>query len=611
VVRVTDVDQSTTGLAFIVMEYLEGRTLQTLYEDLYRAGQRLSYEDALDYSLQMLEGVEAAHRTGVVHRDLKPDNVMITKNARGEPLIKLLDFGIAKLRVTGQLERGLTRPGVIMGTPEYMAPEQAYSADAVDSRADIFSLGVMIFEMLAGRRPVGGDEATLIASQYLQGNVAKLRDLAPHVDAGLADAVHRAMAPLAKDRLSSISELRQAIEGAQRGGLPAAPAQPPRPSPAPPAPVVERGSAVPRPVGAHMVAAAGTPATNPPDDERGAVPRTVPPDHRTPAANVDRAPGTPLGGFSMSAPSSPPGYTPGPAGTNADARPPSNLDMRVSHAQSAAPRAEAAFQNGGSALPPTADYDPPPPRPGGTDVSHLPFVAPYGGGHTAGGAVHGAGTAPMDPYAANVSAPYMSALPPKRKSGGGSLALILALATGVSGLVVGGLWFAHHLAQPEDSRDDPPAITVPPPAAVITGAPTAADPPPVVTPPPLVAANPTPAKPPTTTPQKPPPAKPTTTPSSKPPTIAPTVPVMPGPITFPTGLPFPGLQLPGQQPTANPGGQPPPSTGPGPGPTAKPPPGGTPTSKPGIVIRVPKKGSSSRPAEPGVFRSGVLVPRRR
>src|SRR5262249_10298595 len=92
VVRVTDVDQTSDSLAFIVLEYLEGRTLQTLYEDLYREGRCLSYLDALEYAMQMLEGVEAAHRAGVVHRDLKPDNVMITKTPKGDPLLKLLDF---------------------------------------------------------------------------------------------------------------------------------------------------------------------------------------------------------------------------------------------------------------------------------------------------------------------------------------------------------------------------------------------------------------------------------------------------------------------------------------------------------------------------------------
>ncbi|MFT3764980.1 MAG: serine/threonine-protein kinase [Minicystis sp.] len=211
VVRVTDVDQTPSG-AFIVMEYLEGKTLQALYEELYKKGQQLSYGDALEYAMQMLEGVEAAHRQGIVHRDLKPDNVIITQGPKGRPLLKLLDFGIAKLKAEGEYDRGLTRPGVIMGTPEYMAPEQAFSADAVDARADIFSLGVMIFEMLAGRRPVGGDEPQQIAGAYLSGRIAHLTELAPSISPDLAAAVHTAMAALAKDRWPTVTAFRDALE---------------------------------------------------------------------------------------------------------------------------------------------------------------------------------------------------------------------------------------------------------------------------------------------------------------------------------------------------------------------------------------------------------------
>jgi len=212
VVRVTDVEQTTNGLAFIVMEYLNGTSLQSLYEDLYRAGKRLSYDDAIDYALQMLDGLEAAHEEGIVHRDLKPDNVMIVKGKRGDAVVKLLDFGIAKLKVNGELYKGLTRPGVIMGTPEYMAPEQVFSADQVDARADIFSCGVMIFEMLGGRRPVGGDEPHQIAAQYLAGAGAKLTDLAPHIAPELAAVVHKAMAADPKDRYATVAEFRAAME---------------------------------------------------------------------------------------------------------------------------------------------------------------------------------------------------------------------------------------------------------------------------------------------------------------------------------------------------------------------------------------------------------------
>jgi serine/threonine-protein kinase len=167
VVRVTDVEQTGEGLPFIVMEFLNGKSLQALYEELYRNQKRLTFEDGLRYAMQILDGLEAAHEEGVVHRDLKPDNVMIVSGKRGESVVKLLDFGIAKLKINGELYKGLTRPGVIMGTPEYMAPEQVFSADQVDARADIFSCGVMFFEMFAGRRPVGGEEAHQIAAQYL------------------------------------------------------------------------------------------------------------------------------------------------------------------------------------------------------------------------------------------------------------------------------------------------------------------------------------------------------------------------------------------------------------------------------------------------------------
>ncbi len=263
VVRVTDVDQNPNGQAFIVMEYLEGKTLQTLYEELYHARQRLSYADALEYAMQMLEGVEAAHNAGVVHRDLKPDNVIIARGKKGEPLLKLLDFGIAKLKVTGQLDRGLTRPGIIMGTPEYMAPEQAYSADAVDARADIFSLGVMIFEMLAGRRPVGGDEPHQIATAYLTRNIAKLLDLAPHVPADLAVAVHRAMGPKPEDRFSSVAELRTALEPFWLATRPAATPTPAGVSLLTPAPAGATPGAAASPVeGIRRV-----PKTLPPEDE--------------------------------------------------------------------------------------------------------------------------------------------------------------------------------------------------------------------------------------------------------------------------------------------------------------------------------------------------------
>src|SRR5262249_38613561 len=148
VVQVTDIDQSSDGFAYLVMELLHGESLQTILE----RDKKLPTNVALDYTMQILAGLEAAHERGIVHRDLKPDNVFVVPTPRG-PLVKLLDFGIAKLRTSKEFQIGLTRPGVMMGTPEYMAPEQAFSADSVDARADVYSVGAILYEMLAGVRP--------------------------------------------------------------------------------------------------------------------------------------------------------------------------------------------------------------------------------------------------------------------------------------------------------------------------------------------------------------------------------------------------------------------------------------------------------------------------
>jgi serine/threonine-protein kinase len=269
VVRVSDVDQTADGDVFIVLEYLEGKTLQALYEELYRAGRRLPYADALDYATQILDGLEAAHAAGIVHRDLKPDNVMITTDGKGAPVLKLLDFGIAKLKVMGGAP-GLTRPGVMMGTPEYMAPEQTSSADTVDGRADIFSLGVMIFEMLAGQRPVGGDDPHEIAAAYLSGQVSKLADLVPGIAPEIAAAVHRAMAARPDDRFATVAELHEVIEPFAGAVRPPSPSRVraggtigvSMPSPAPGSPA---GPAVPPP--GSLPRPSGVAKTWPPDAE--------------------------------------------------------------------------------------------------------------------------------------------------------------------------------------------------------------------------------------------------------------------------------------------------------------------------------------------------------
>ena len=206
VTRVTDVDQTPEGSPFIVMELLSGEGLQQLLD----RRPKLPRDQAIDFALQILSGLEAAHALGVVHRDLKPDNVFITPSGGG-PVLKLLDFGIAKLRDTNEYKKGLTRPGAVMGTPEYMAPEQLYAADQVDHRADLFSLGVMLYEMLSGERPAYGDDAASIIGKLAQGKLKRLTEHDADLGEELESVVHKAFAPEKDGRFASALEMRLAL----------------------------------------------------------------------------------------------------------------------------------------------------------------------------------------------------------------------------------------------------------------------------------------------------------------------------------------------------------------------------------------------------------------
>ena len=206
VTRVTDVDTTHDGSPFLVMELLSGESLQQLLD----RKTKLAAAQAVDFTLQTLSGLEAAHAIGVVHRDLKPDNIFITLSTGG-PIVKLLDFGIAKLRQTNEYQKGLTRPGAIMGTPEYMAPEQLYAADRVDHRADLYSLGAILYEMLVGQRPADGDDAQQIIAQVLEAKIKRITEHDGTIPSGLADVVHKALASDKQERFESAHAMRVAL----------------------------------------------------------------------------------------------------------------------------------------------------------------------------------------------------------------------------------------------------------------------------------------------------------------------------------------------------------------------------------------------------------------
>src|SRR5262249_26962732 len=139
---------------YIVMAYLEGEDLHELLPSLGPLPTGL----AVDYVLQACEAVAEAHRLGIVHRDLKPANLLLNHRPDGTPLVKVLDFGISKS--DDQDDAGLTTTMTVVGSPSYMSPEQLRSAKNVDARADVWALAVILFELLTGKRPFVGENAT-------------------------------------------------------------------------------------------------------------------------------------------------------------------------------------------------------------------------------------------------------------------------------------------------------------------------------------------------------------------------------------------------------------------------------------------------------------------
>ena len=226
IVEVLDCDVHASGRAYIVMELLEGESL---------AG-RLARDGAfgrdvgrvLDVTAAVADAVAAAHAKGIVHRDLKPDNIFLANDARAASgfVVKILDFGIAKLMGgDGDGGRGAsmrTRTGSLLGTPAYMSPEQCRGASRVDHRTDIYSLGCIAFEMLAGRRPFTYEGFGELISAHLTLPPPSLARLGVKVAPAIEQWIQRLLAKSPDDRFGSMRELVTSIDGL-RGVVPAAP----------------------------------------------------------------------------------------------------------------------------------------------------------------------------------------------------------------------------------------------------------------------------------------------------------------------------------------------------------------------------------------------------
>jgi serine/threonine-protein kinase len=209
VARVIDVGKLENGLPYMVMEYLNGRDLAAELDEHLK----LSVEDTLEYVLQACEAIAQAHALGIIHRDLKPANLFVTTRPDGTTSIKVLDFGISKVSLAGAspAEMSLTQTAAIMGSPTYMSPEQMRASRDVDPRADIWALGVILYELLAGQPPFMGSTMPELCASILKDAPEPLRNLRPDVPEEVETAIMRCLEKNPAARFSNVAELTAAL----------------------------------------------------------------------------------------------------------------------------------------------------------------------------------------------------------------------------------------------------------------------------------------------------------------------------------------------------------------------------------------------------------------
>ncbi len=200
---VTDFGEAENGVVFLVMEYLSGQTLK----EVIRNEGPMALPRVVEIIRQVGGALDAAHEQGVVHRDLKSENIMLLGNS-GPDYAKVLDFGIAKIKeVEGAYDPGLTAPDLVIGTPQYMSPEQCSQSPDIDARSDLYSLGVIVFEMLVGHVPFSGGSPTAIMMKHLQEPSPSVLEERNDLPAAVGRVVTRAMAKRPEDRYQTVGEM--------------------------------------------------------------------------------------------------------------------------------------------------------------------------------------------------------------------------------------------------------------------------------------------------------------------------------------------------------------------------------------------------------------------
>ena len=400
---------SGNGPVFMVMELLHGETLAELIE---RAG-RLPLEHTLALVLPVASAVRAAHARGVVHRDLKPDNVFLARVADAPgPEVKVVDFGLAKPFIANMATTALTQTGSVMGTPYYMSPEQVYGEKDIDGQADVWALGVILYECLSGVKPFEGENFGQIFRKVTHGLYRPLREAAPDVPLAVDALVGRA---LSHDRAQrpTAAELHDTLAGMRASESLPPPAQMGRVGAA-----GGGGSSPPRGAAAAAAMAATTPAALTPAPPRDRSPFFSPPQGSGPPP-----PPTPI--------SSPPGARTVVSSTISVAGPPPSrttssvavgvavgllLTVGVGVGLTAALRTSTPQKNavdlGALAVPSSSPLEPPPPA-----VPPLPTDPPPSAGDPPPADLPGAAAPPPPaPAPAPAPAPTPTQKPAKPKA---------------------------------------------------------------------------------------------------------------------------------------------------------------------------------------------------
>jgi eukaryotic-like serine/threonine-protein kinase len=212
IVDIADFGNTSDGEFYFVMEYLQGESLS----DRLKREKHLPIGQAMSIGAQIADALNASHQQGIIHRDLKPENIFLCYRGGNRDFVKVLDFGLAKLTQSDQKVTHKTRTGSVMGTPYYMSPEQCEGKTEIDYRADIYSLGVLIFEMLTGKVPFGGEGYGEIIVKHVTMPPPSVRSIVPDLPEYLDLLLYRVLAKDRDQRFQTMADLREALLDPER-----------------------------------------------------------------------------------------------------------------------------------------------------------------------------------------------------------------------------------------------------------------------------------------------------------------------------------------------------------------------------------------------------------